>query len=68
MFMEEPWNTLPREHVGVAALRDRLQELLGLITDRAFPKLLSETRSLPPRRNVWRWARRDTRSESNRLT
>ena len=46
MFMEEPWSTLPRERVGVAALRGRLQELLGLVTDRAFPKLLSETRSL----------------------
>jgi len=46
MFMDDPWSTLPRERVGVVALRARLQELLGQITDRAFPKLLSETRNL----------------------
>ena len=46
MFMDDPWSTLPRERVGVAALREKLQELLGQITDKAFSGLLSETRGL----------------------
>ncbi|KAG5915445.1 hypothetical protein E4U53_004481, partial [Claviceps sorghi] len=46
MFDEEPWCRLPRDRVGVAALRERLQELLGHITDRAFPKLRAEARRM----------------------
>ncbi|KAK8924694.1 Interferon-induced GTP-binding protein Mx1 [Metarhizium anisopliae] len=46
MFKEEPWCHLPPERVGIAALRERLQELLGQITDRAFPKLRTEAKKL----------------------
>ncbi|KAK1996874.1 dynamin family protein [Colletotrichum falcatum] len=44
IFLEGPWNTLPRDRVGTSSLRERLEELLGEITDRAFPELRSETR------------------------
>ncbi|KAG8416791.1 hypothetical protein J3459_013642 [Metarhizium acridum] len=46
MFKEEPWCHLPPERVGIIALRERLQELLGQITDRAFPKLRTEAKKL----------------------
>lgn len=46
MFQEEPWRSLPDERVGIAALRERLQELLGQITHREFPKLRAETRQM----------------------
>ncbi|KIE01832.1 Dynamin, GTPase domain protein, partial [Metarhizium majus ARSEF 297] len=46
MFKEEPWCHLPPERVGIVALRARLQELLGQITDRAFPKLRTEAKKL----------------------
>lgn len=42
MFHEEPWCHLPADRVGVFALRRRLQDLLGHITDKAFPKLREE--------------------------
>ncbi|KAK3175476.1 hypothetical protein K4F52_010237 [Lecanicillium sp. MT-2017a] len=44
MFHEEPWCHLPPDRVGVSALRQRLQDLLGHITDKAFPKLREEMR------------------------
>lgn len=44
MFLEHPWHNLPDERVGVSALRERLEDLLGEITDGAFPKLRTETR------------------------
>ena len=43
-FQEQPWSSLPDDRVGISALRERLQELLGQITDRAFPRLRTETR------------------------
>lgn len=46
MFQEEPWNSLPDDRLGVFALRERLQELLGHITNREFPKLRAETRGM----------------------
>ncbi|OAR00485.1 hypothetical protein LLEC1_00810 [Akanthomyces lecanii] len=46
LFKDEPWCMLPPERLGVVALRQRLQHLLGDLTDRAFPKLRSETRQL----------------------
>jgi hypothetical protein len=46
LFHEHPWSSLPDDRVGVVALRGRLQELLGQITDRAFPQLRSETRKM----------------------
>ncbi|KAG5986433.1 hypothetical protein E4U54_005420 [Claviceps lovelessii] len=46
MFDEEPWCQLPRDRVGVVALRERLQDLLGHITDKAFPKLRAEARRM----------------------
>jgi GTPase SAR1 family protein len=44
MFEDEPWTSLPDHKTGVKALRECLQELLGQIADKAFPKLRSETR------------------------
>lgn len=44
IFLEHPWENLPRDRVGVNSLRERLEDLLGEITDRAFPELLRETR------------------------
>jgi hypothetical protein len=44
MFHDEPWCHLPAERVGVSALRRRLQDLLGQITDKAFPQLREEVR------------------------
>ncbi|KAK2037388.1 interferon-induced GTP-binding protein mx2 [Colletotrichum somersetense] len=44
IFLEHPWNTLPEDRVGISSLRERLEELLGEITDRAFPELRGETR------------------------
>ncbi|KAK5656463.1 hypothetical protein OQA88_4846 [Cercophora sp. LCS_1] len=46
VFRQEPWSTLPPDRVGIVALRKRLQEVLGRITDREFPMLLTETRVL----------------------
>ncbi|KAK3400875.1 P-loop containing nucleoside triphosphate hydrolase protein [Sordaria brevicollis] len=44
LFQQAPWCNLPQERVGVAALRERLQDLLGEITDKAYPELRSEAR------------------------
>ena len=44
LFQQSPWCNLPQERVGVAALRERLQDLLGEITDKAYPELRSEAR------------------------
>ncbi|KAH0434589.1 hypothetical protein CcaCcLH18_05200 [Colletotrichum camelliae] len=44
MFDDQPWNDISRGRIGVQALRERLADLLGEITDRAFPKLRTETR------------------------
>ncbi len=46
MFKTEPWCILPSDRLGVVALRQRLQNLLGDLTDRAFPRLRSETRRI----------------------
>ncbi|OAA80054.1 interferon-induced GTP-binding protein Mx2 [Akanthomyces lecanii RCEF 1005] len=46
MFREEPWCHLPTDRLGVVALRQRLQHLLGELIDRAFPKLRAETREM----------------------
>lgn len=42
IFEEEPWRSLPRDRVGVRALKARLGELLGDIARREFPKLRKE--------------------------
>lgn len=44
MFLKHPWDRLPEDCIGISALRVRLSDLLGEITDRAFPKLRAETR------------------------
>ncbi|CVL13641.1 related to RBTMx2 protein [Fusarium proliferatum] len=44
MFKDEPWTSLPDHKAGIKALRLCLQEVLGQIADKAFPKLRSETR------------------------
>ncbi|KAM3438697.1 hypothetical protein NHJ13734_004038 [Beauveria thailandica] len=46
VFKKKPWCTLPKDRLGVVALRQRLQHLLGELTDKAFPKLRSRTRKL----------------------
>lgn len=42
MFLQEPWCSLPKDRVGVGALKARLAEVLGHITRREFPKLRKE--------------------------
>ncbi|KAL1843731.1 hypothetical protein VTJ49DRAFT_112 [Mycothermus thermophilus] len=42
LFNEAPWNTLPKERVGVRALKERLAELLSDITRSAFPEIRNE--------------------------
>ncbi|PNP61188.1 hypothetical protein FNYG_14105 [Fusarium nygamai] len=44
MFKDEPWTSLPDHKTGIKALRVCLQDLLGQIAEKAFPKLRSETR------------------------
>ncbi|KAF4945214.1 hypothetical protein FGADI_12113 [Fusarium gaditjirri] len=44
IFKDEPWTSLPDHKTGIKNLRVCLQELLGQIADKAFPKLRSETR------------------------
>lgn len=39
MFRNEPWSGLPKDRLGVQALKVRLGELLGEITRREFPGL-----------------------------
>ena len=39
VFDTNPWSSLPRDRIGVQALRRRLGELLGQITERDFPEL-----------------------------
>ncbi|KAK3334146.1 interferon-induced GTP-binding protein mx2 [Cercophora scortea] len=46
IFKEHPWCDLPMGRLGVRALRNRLQDLLGQITDKAFPMLRMETRQM----------------------
>ncbi|ATY65794.1 interferon-induced GTP-binding Mx2 [Cordyceps militaris] len=46
LFKFEPWSALPSDRLGVVALRQRLQHLLGDLTDKAFPKLRSEARQM----------------------
>ncbi|KAK4178956.1 P-loop containing nucleoside triphosphate hydrolase protein [Triangularia setosa] len=46
MFRQEPWRDLPDGQVGVGALRERLQDLLGEITDQAFPIIRTEIRDM----------------------
>ncbi|KAK3185243.1 hypothetical protein K4F52_005943 [Lecanicillium sp. MT-2017a] len=45
LFKEEPWCSLPKGRVGITALKARLQELLGHLTDREFPALRVEARN-----------------------
>jgi len=42
MFRDVPWNSLPRDRLGVQALKARLSELLSQITRKEFPKLRKE--------------------------
>ncbi|KAL7921857.1 P-loop containing nucleoside triphosphate hydrolase protein [Trichoderma austrokoningii] len=42
MFQSKPWADLPKERVGIEALRDQLKSLLGKITRREFPKLIQD--------------------------
>lgn len=41
-FAQEPWSSLDRDHVGVHALKKRLQELLVDITRRELPNVRSQ--------------------------
>lgn len=38
-FGTDPWSSLPKDRVGVAALKSRLQDLLSEIVQREFPKI-----------------------------
>ena len=42
MFRDAPWNSLPRDRLGVQALKTRLSDLLSQITRRGFPELRKE--------------------------
>lgn len=44
LFREKPWNDLPKDRLGVRALKARLTELLGQITRREFPGLRKDIR------------------------
>ncbi|KAI0604139.1 Dynamin family protein, partial [Pyrenophora tritici-repentis] len=44
VFLEHPCDNLPEDRLGISSLRERLEDLLGEITDRAFPELRGETR------------------------
>jgi hypothetical protein len=44
IFLEHPWDNFPEDRFGISSLRERLEDLLGEITDRAFPELRGETR------------------------
>ncbi|KAK4204572.1 P-loop containing nucleoside triphosphate hydrolase protein [Triangularia verruculosa] len=46
MFRQQPWCDLPAERVGVTALRQCLQGLLGEITDQAFPLIQTQLRDM----------------------
>ncbi|KAK4172708.1 P-loop containing nucleoside triphosphate hydrolase protein [Triangularia setosa] len=46
LFRQHPWCNLPDERVGVGALRVRLRDLLGEITDQAFPIIRTELRDM----------------------
>lgn len=41
-FQKHPWNDLPRDRVGISALKEQLRLLLLDITQREFPKLLKD--------------------------
>ncbi|KAH7027973.1 P-loop containing nucleoside triphosphate hydrolase protein [Microdochium trichocladiopsis] len=42
LFNTPAWSSLPKEHVGIAALKSRLGELLLKITAREFPSLIRD--------------------------
>lgn len=42
IFQQEPWRQLPRDRVGISALRKQLTSLLEDISSREFPKLLRD--------------------------
>lgn len=44
-FGSEPWSSLPKDCVGVKALKTRLGAILGQITRREFPKLRGNIRN-----------------------
>jgi expansin (peptidoglycan-binding protein) len=44
MFLNTPWNILPKYRLGAMALKARLTELLGQITRKEFPELLKDVR------------------------
>lgn len=39
MFDSQPWSSLPRDRIGIQALRQRLGKLLSGVTEREFPDL-----------------------------
>jgi hypothetical protein len=44
MFSENPWNSLPKDRVGIRALRKCLGQLLGHIAQREFPAMRKDIR------------------------
>lgn len=43
-FQKQQWIDLPRDQVGIAALKDKLKSLLVDITEREFPKLIQDVK------------------------
>ncbi|KAK4085496.1 uncharacterized protein Triagg1_486 [Trichoderma aggressivum f. europaeum] len=42
IFRKQPWDHLPRDRVGIVALKEQLRSLLVEITRREFPKLIQD--------------------------
>ncbi|GKZ67170.1 hypothetical protein AnigIFM50267_001437 [Aspergillus niger] len=45
MFDSQPWSSLPRDRIGIQALRERLGELLSEVTEREFPELRKDIKN-----------------------
>ncbi|EHK17598.1 uncharacterized protein TRIVIDRAFT_160704 [Trichoderma virens Gv29-8] len=45
IFRKDPWANLPRDRVGIIALKEQLTSLLVEITKREFPKLMRDIRN-----------------------
>ncbi|OJJ75529.1 hypothetical protein ASPBRDRAFT_168520 [Aspergillus brasiliensis CBS 101740] len=45
MFASQPWSSLPKDRIGIQALRYRLGELLSEVTEREFPELRKDIKN-----------------------
>ncbi|PVH90750.1 interferon-induced GTP-binding protein Mx2 [Periconia macrospinosa] len=53
MFLNMPWSQLPKDRLGVLALKARLSELLSQITRKEFPELRKSASSYLTVRHNW---------------